>query len=86
MRRATALVETWLAQGRRAVIARPIGTVGLGPRSDDDLLLVDPDGRAAGTLLAGTAETAVSIVAEIRAVRSGRTALALRDTSGRISP
>ena len=32
------------------------------------------------------AETAVSIVAEILAVRSGRAATALRDTEGRIGP
>src|SRR5262245_53649120 len=55
MRRGVALVETWLSQGRRAAIARPVGTVGLGPRSDEDLLLIDANGLAAGTLLAGTA-------------------------------
>ena len=180
MRRSAALIETWRAQERKAAFARPVDTTGLGPRSDDDLLLIDDTGRVGGSLLGGTAnqadgdvgagpprrrdrpyalvevdidfddataagltcgghvdvlvqrlddvpgelrrtqaarrrsleadgltyvelgrlhgptgldlgartpaETAVSIVAEILAVRSGRAATALRDTEGRIGP
>jgi hypothetical protein len=41
VRRSAALVETWRDQQRRAAVARPVDTSGLGPRSDDDLLLVD---------------------------------------------
>lgn len=40
-------------QGRRAAVARPIATAGLGPHADDDLLLVDTNGAVAGTLLGG---------------------------------
>jgi len=69
MRRSAALVETWRAQQRRAAIARPVDTEGLGPRSDDDLLLVDVTGRAGGSLLGGTAndlavEAARSLLAD----------------------
>jgi xanthine dehydrogenase accessory factor len=55
MRRSAALVETWRSQQRAAAIARPVGTEGLGPRSDDDVLLVDATGLTAGSLLGGTA-------------------------------
>jgi xanthine dehydrogenase accessory factor len=55
MRRSAALVETWRAQQRRGAFARPVDTEGLGPRSDDDLLLVDAGGRIGGSLLGGTA-------------------------------
>ena len=55
MRRSAALVETWRAQQRQAVFARPVLTEGLGPKSDEDLLLVDGDGRMGGELLGGTA-------------------------------
>jgi xanthine dehydrogenase accessory factor len=55
MRRSAALVETWRAERRIAVIARPVGTEGLGPRSEDDVLLVDAAGLTAGSLLGGTA-------------------------------
>jgi len=53
MRRIAALVETWRDLGREAVVARPIGSEGLGPRSSDEVLLVDAQGRTAGSLLGG---------------------------------
>jgi xanthine dehydrogenase accessory factor len=53
MRRIAALVETWRAQGREGILARPIEAQGLGPRANDDVLLVDDEGAMAGSLLGG---------------------------------
>jgi xanthine dehydrogenase accessory factor len=63
MRRSAALVATWREQKRRAVVARPVETQGLGPRGDDDVLLVDDAGRAAGSLLGGTAHAETVLAA-----------------------
>jgi xanthine dehydrogenase accessory factor len=63
MRRSAALVGTWREQQRRGAIARPVETQGLGPRSDDDLLLIDDAGRAAGALLGGTANNQTILAA-----------------------
>ena len=49
MRRSAALVATWRAQDRDGVLARPVDAQGLGPRAFDDLLLVDANGKVAGT-------------------------------------
>ena len=53
MQRTAALVESWRAQARNGVLARPIEAQGLGPRPTDDALLVDDQGRTAGSLLGG---------------------------------
>ncbi|MDQ1426469.1 MAG: hypothetical protein QOD72_3967 [Acidimicrobiaceae bacterium] len=65
MHRSAALVLTWREQERRGAIARPVDTQGLGPRSDDDLLLIDSTGHAAGSLLGGTANDEAVIAARL---------------------
>jgi xanthine dehydrogenase accessory factor len=70
MRRIAALVETWRAQGRDGVLARSIEAQGLGPRPNDDVLLVDDHGAMAGSLLGG--------VVNERVVAAGRQLLGER--------
>ena len=60
MRRTAALVETWRAQGRIGALARPIDAEGMGPRSTEDVLLVDATGRTAGALLGGVLNAEVA--------------------------
>ncbi|MEO5899754.1 MAG: XdhC family protein [Ilumatobacteraceae bacterium] len=58
-----AIVEAWITQRRTGAIARVIGANGLGPRSVDDMLLVDANGRTGGSLLAGAVQPEVIIAA-----------------------
>lgn len=45
--------QAWRSQGRTGVIARAVDGEGLGPRSVDELLLFDTEGRPSGALLGG---------------------------------
>lgn len=51
-----AIGAAWRADGRPAVLVRSMGTSELGPRSSDDLLVVDATGEVAGALFRGAAQ------------------------------
>ncbi|MFE2601983.1 XdhC family protein [Streptomyces mirabilis] len=52
MRELADTARRWAAQGRPAVLARPITEQGFGPRHPADALLIDEDGNRQGTLTA----------------------------------
>lgn len=55
MQAIAAMAVAWLAQRRTAAIARVVEAAGLGPRPSGDIVIIDAEGRSAGTLLAGVA-------------------------------
>jgi hypothetical protein len=63
MHRVAALVEAWHHQQRSGAVARVIATEGLGPQHRDELLLVDGDGHAGGSLLTQIAMVLVGVAA-----------------------
>jgi xanthine dehydrogenase accessory factor len=62
----------WAAQGRPAVLARPITEQGFGPRHPADALLIDEDGNRRGTLYRGAFDD--HLAAEAAALPPGHTA------------
>ncbi|MGW2832284.1 XdhC family protein [Streptomyces sp. NPDC001286] len=69
------LAETarrWAAEGRAAVLARPLTERGFGARQPADAMLIDSDGQYTGRLYRGAFDQ--RIVAEARAVPPGHTA------------
>ncbi len=53
------LARQWLGEGRRAALATVVGTWGSSPRPAGSQLLVDEDGRFAGSVSGGCIEGAV---------------------------
>jgi xanthine dehydrogenase accessory factor len=78
MRELARTVRRWTAEGRTAVLARPIAEKGFGPRRPADALLVDADGHCHGSLYRGAFDellaaeaadlTAAGRTARVRAV------------------
>ncbi|MER5806020.1 XdhC family protein [Streptomyces mirabilis] len=72
MRELADTARRWAAQGRPAVLARPITEQGFGPRHPADALLIDEDGNRRGTLYRGAFDD--HLVAEAAALPPGHTA------------
>ncbi|MFJ1530907.1 XdhC family protein [Streptomyces mirabilis] len=72
MRELADTARRWAAQGRSAVLARPITEQGFGPRHPADALLIDEDGNRQGTLYRGAFDD--HLAAEAAALPPGHTA------------
>ncbi|MET9038276.1 XdhC family protein [Streptomyces mirabilis] len=72
MRELADTARRWAAQGRPAVLARPITEQGFGPRHPADALLIDEDGNRQGTLYRGAFDD--HLAAEAAALPPGHTA------------
>ncbi|MGW4142992.1 XdhC family protein [Streptomyces mirabilis] len=72
MRELADTARRWAAQGRPAVLARPITEQGFGPRHPADALLIDEDGNRRGTLYRGAFDD--HLAAEAAALPPGHTA------------
>ncbi|MFE2834704.1 XdhC family protein [Streptomyces mirabilis] len=72
MRELADTARRWAAQGRPAVLARPIAEQGFGPRHPADALLIDEDGNRRGTLYRGAFDD--HLAAEAAALPPGHTA------------
>ncbi|MFD5755817.1 XdhC family protein [Streptomyces sp. NPDC127044] len=72
MRELADTARRWAAQGRPAVLARPITEQGFGPRHPADALLIDEDGIRRGTLYRGAFDD--HLAAEAAALPPGHTA------------
>ncbi|MFF3582494.1 XdhC family protein [Streptomyces mirabilis] len=72
MRELADTARRWAAQGRPAVLARPITEQGFGPRHPSDALLIDEDGNRQGTLYRGAFDD--HLAAEAAALPPGHTA------------
>ncbi|MFC9638815.1 XdhC family protein [Streptomyces mirabilis] len=72
MRELADTARRWAAQGRPAVLARPITEQGFGPRHPADALLIDEDGNRWGTLYRGAFDD--HLAAEAAALPPGHTA------------
>ena len=53
MRELAGTAAQWAAQGRAAVVGRPLSERGFGPRHPADAILVDEDGGCHGRLYRG---------------------------------
>jgi xanthine dehydrogenase accessory factor len=94
MKEISAELRRWLARGdEQAALATVVATRRSAPRPVGSTLAVSERGELAGPVSGPTgldlgaetpAETAVSILAEIFAVRSGRSGGRLKDATGRI--
>jgi len=73
MRELADTARQWTAQGRAAVLARPLTERGFGPRHPADAILVDEDGHCHGRLYRGAFDG--QLAAEAVALASGHTAL-----------
>lgn len=72
MRELADTARRWAAQGRPALLARPITEQGFGPRHPADALLIDEDGNRRGTLYRGAFDD--HLAAEAAALPPGHTA------------
>jgi len=59
MKEILATIDTWLADGKRVVIARVIGIEESGPREPGAAMAVNEDGEVAGSVSGGCVEGAV---------------------------
>src|SRR4051812_39409124 len=72
MRELAATARQWAAQGRAAVLARPLSERGFGPRHPADAILVDEDGDCRGRLYRGAFDR--QLAAEAASLPPGHTA------------
>lgn len=72
MRELADTARHWAAEGRTAVLARPISEQGFGPRRPADAILVDAEGNRHGTLYRGVFDR--YLAAEAAALPPGHTA------------
>jgi xanthine dehydrogenase accessory factor len=63
VQRHAVVAQQWVDEGRTAAVVRVIDAAGLGPRATDEVLLVDVDGRADGSLLGGAVDEIVTALA-----------------------
>ncbi|MFF4500589.1 XdhC family protein [Streptomyces sp. NPDC001401] len=72
MRELADTARQWAAQGRAAVLARPLSERGFGPRHPADAILVDEDGHCHGRLYRGAFDR--QLAAEAASLPPGHTA------------
>lgn len=72
MRELAHMARQWVAQGRTALLARPITEQGFGPQHPADAILIDADGNCYGTLYRGVFNN--HLAAEAAALPPGHTA------------
>ncbi|MEU6143935.1 XdhC family protein [Streptomyces sp. NPDC047081] len=72
MRELARTARQWAAQGRTAVLARPVTERGFGARRPGDALLIDADGKCHGTLYRGAFDR--QLAAEGAGLAAGHTA------------